>query len=49
MKKLIAILLLAFAPGCVPSYGRSCIELEADMSVSLDEFYSHCRRHISGD
>jgi len=49
MKKLIAILLLAFASGCVPSYRRSCNELEADMSVSLDEFYSHCRRHISGD
>jgi hypothetical protein len=49
MKKLIAILLFAFVSGCVPSYRRSCNELEADMSVSLDEFYSHCRRHISGD
>jgi len=49
MTKLIAILLFAFTSGCVASYGRSCNELEADMSVSLDEFYSHCRRHISGD
>jgi hypothetical protein len=48
MKKLIAILLLAFASGCVASTGihyRSCNELGADMSVSLDEFYSHCRGH----
>jgi hypothetical protein len=45
MKKLIAILFLAFASGCLPSYHRSCNELEADMSVSLDEFYSHCRAH----
>jgi hypothetical protein len=50
MQKLIAILLFAFASaGCVPSYHRSCNELEADTSVSLDEFYSYCRRHISGD
>ena len=47
MKKLFAILLLAFASGCLPSYHRSCNELEADMSVSLDEFYSHCRAHSS--
>ena len=47
MKKLIAILLLAFASGCLPTYHRSCNELETDMSVSLDEFYSHCRAHSS--
>ena len=47
MKKLIAILLLAFASGCLPAYHRSCNELETDMSVSLDEFYSHCRAHSS--
>jgi hypothetical protein len=49
MKKLIAILLLAFASGCLPSYRRSCNELETDMSVSLDEFYSHCRAHSRTD
>jgi hypothetical protein len=36
-------LLLAFVSGCLPRYRRSCSELEADMSVSLDEYYSHCR------
>jgi hypothetical protein len=47
MKKLIAILLLAFVWGCLPPVSRrSCNELEADMSVSLDEFYSHCRPRL---
>ena len=45
MKKLIAILLLAFTLGCLPSYHRPCSELEADPSVSLGEFYRHCRGH----
>ena len=46
MTKLIAILLLAFAFGCLPPVSRrSCSELEADTSVSLGEFYSHCRAH----
>ena len=47
MKKLIAILLLAFASGCLPVSHRSCNELEGDPSVSLREFYSHCRAHSS--
>jgi hypothetical protein len=44
MKKLIAILLLAFASGCVASAirYRPCNELMTDMSVSNDEYYSHC-------
>jgi len=47
MKKLIAILLLAFASGCLPPMSRrSCNDVEADMSVSLDEFYSHCRPRL---
>src|SRR4029077_6523651 len=50
MTKLIAILLLAFAFGCLPPVSRrSCSELEADMSVSLAEFYSHCRAHSRTD
>jgi hypothetical protein len=47
---LIALLLLAFAFGCLPPVSRrSCSELEADMSVSLAEFYSHCRAHSRTD
>src|SRR5262245_6378294 len=46
MTKLIALLLLTFAFGCLPAVSsRSCSELETDRSVSLDEFYSHCRGH----
>src|SRR5262247_4109118 len=46
MTKLIVILLLAFVFGCLPPVSRrSCSELEADPSVSLGEFYSHCRAH----
>jgi hypothetical protein len=47
MKKLIAILLLAFASGCVASSGfrhRPCHELRTDMSVSNDEFDRRCPR-----
>ena len=47
MKKLIAILLLAFASGCVASSGiryRPCHELRTDMSVSADEYELHCPR-----
>ena len=45
MKKLIAILLLVFASGCVASSAfryRPCHELRGDMSVSNEEFYRHC-------
>jgi hypothetical protein len=44
MKKLIVILLLVFASGCVASdiRYRPCNELMTDMSVSNDEYYSHC-------
>jgi hypothetical protein len=44
---LIAILLLAFASGCVASSGfrhRPCHELRTDMSVSNDEFDRRCPR-----
>src|SRR5262245_28809908 len=45
-QSLIAILFLAFVFGCLPPVSRrSCSELEADPSVSLGEFYSHCRAH----
>jgi hypothetical protein len=47
MKKLIAILVLAFASGCVASSGiryRPCHELRSDMSVSDDEFERRCPR-----
>jgi hypothetical protein len=46
MKKLIAMLLLAFASGCVASgiRYRPCHELRTDMSVSNDEYYYHCPR-----
>jgi len=48
MTKLIGLLLLAFAFGCLPPVSRlSCSELETDTSVSLAEFYSHCRAHSS--
>ena len=47
MKNLIAVLLLAFASGCVTrsdfSY-RPCHELRTDMSVSNDEYDYHCPR-----
>jgi PBP1b-binding outer membrane lipoprotein LpoB len=45
MKKLIAILLLAFAfDGCVASdvRYRPCHDLGTDMSVSANEYYSQC-------
>src|SRR5262245_5199061 len=46
MTKLIGLLLHAFAFGCFPPTShRSCVELETDPSVSLGEFYSHCRAH----
>jgi hypothetical protein len=51
MKPLIAILLLAFAFGCVASSGiryRPCYELRTDVSVSNDEYYSRCPA-IRGD
>ena len=40
MKKLIAILLLAFASGCVASdiRYRPCHDLGTDMSVSANEY-----------
>jgi hypothetical protein len=47
MKKLIAILLVAFASaGCVASgiRYRPCHELRTDMSVSNDEYDNHCPR-----
>jgi len=48
MTKLIALLLLASGCGCLqPASQRSCSELEKDPSVSLAEFYSHCRAHSS--
>jgi hypothetical protein len=46
---LIAIFLLAFASGCLPSYRRSCNELDIDPTVSNAEYYSHCRPHSSTD
>jgi hypothetical protein len=45
MKKLIAILLLAFASGCVASSDiryRPCHDLGTDLSVSANEYYSQC-------
>jgi len=44
MRKLIAILLLAFASGCVANGTRyrPCHDLGTDMSVSVNEFYSQC-------
>ena len=44
MKKLIAILLLAFASGCVASdiRYRPCHDLGTDMNVSANEYYSQC-------
>jgi hypothetical protein len=51
MKKLIAILVLAFASGCVASSDtryRPCYELRTDMSVSNDEYYRRCPA-IRGD
>ena len=44
MKKLIAILLLALASGCVASdiRYRPCHDLGTDMSVSANEYYSQC-------
>ena len=47
MKRLIAILLLAFAFGCAASSDsryRPCHELRTDMSVSNDDFELHCPR-----
>ena len=47
MKKLIAILLLVLASGCVASSGsryRPCNELRTDMSVSNEEFDRRCHR-----
>jgi hypothetical protein len=47
MKKLIAIVLLALAPGCVASGAsryRPCHELRTDMSISNDEFERRCPR-----
>jgi hypothetical protein len=42
MRKLIAILLFAFASGCVANGIRPCHDLGTDMSVSVNEFYSQC-------
>ena len=45
MKKLIAILLLAFASGCVARGDiryRPCHELGTDLKVPVDEYYSQC-------
>jgi hypothetical protein len=47
MKKLIAILLFAFASGCAASGAsryRPCHELRTDMSVSNVEFERRCPR-----
>jgi hypothetical protein len=47
MEKWIAMLLLAFTPGCVANSGiryRPCHELRTDMSVSADDFERHCPR-----
>jgi hypothetical protein len=49
MKKLIAILFLAFASGCVASSDfryRPCHELRTDMTVSNDEYARRCPRRV---
>ena len=44
VRKLIAILFLAFASGCVASdiRYRPCHDLGTDMSVSANDYYSQC-------
>ena len=50
MTKLITILFLAFAFGCLtPVSSRSCNELDIDPNVSNAEYYSHCRAHSHVD